>query len=84
MTDAIIRYQFGQDGHKLISSAADYYDRPLVATEIYGAYKEASFDSLMLYRSMMDLFVRGVNVVIPHGLWYDSEKGIYSSTSFAL
>ena len=74
LTDAIIRYQFGQNGHKLISSAADYYDRPLVSTEIYGAYKEATFDSLMLYRSMMDLFVRGVNVVVPHGLWYNPEK----------
>ncbi|WP_372772745.1 glycosyl hydrolase [Mangrovibacterium sp.] len=73
LTDAIIGYQFGQNGHKLISSAADYYDRPLVATEIYGAYKEATFDSLMLYRSMMDLFVRGVNVVIPHGMWYNPE-----------
>lgn len=74
LTDAIIRYQFGQDGHKLISSAADYYDRPLVSTEIYGAYKEPTFDSLMLYRAMMDLFSRGINVVIPHGLWYNSEK----------
>ena len=23
---------------------------------------------------MMDMFVRGVNVVIPHGMWYDPEK----------
>lgn len=74
LTDAIIRYQFGQEGHKLISSATDFYDRPLVATEIYGAYKEATFDSLLLYRAMMDMFVRGVNVVIPHGMWYNSEK----------
>ena len=74
LTDAIIHYQFGQNGHKLISSAADYYDRPLVSTEIYGAYKEATFDSLMLYRAMMDLFARGINVVIPHGLWYNSDK----------
>ncbi|GAB3663106.1 hypothetical protein GCM10028791_38450 [Echinicola sediminis] len=74
LTDAIIGYQFGQNGHKLISSAADYYDRPLVATEIYGAYKENSFDSLMLYRAMMDLFARGVNMVIPHGMWYNPEK----------
>lgn len=72
LTDAIIDYQFGQDGHKLISSAADYHDRPVVATEIYGAYKESIVDSLMLYRSMMDLFTRGVNRVVPHGLWYDS------------
>jgi hypothetical protein len=74
LTDAIIYYQFGQNGHKLISSAADYYDRPLVSTEIYGAFKEETFDSLMLYRPMMEMFVRGVNVVIPHGLWYNPEK----------
>ena len=71
LTDAIIRYQFGQNGHKLISSAADYYDRPIVSTEIYGAYRENIFDSLMLYRPMMELFARGVNFVIPHGMWYD-------------
>lgn len=74
LTDAIKGYQYGQNGHKLISSAADYYDRPLVATEIYGAFKEQEFDSLMLYRAMMDLFVRGVNMVIPHGMWYNPEK----------
>ncbi|MBT8306928.1 MAG: hypothetical protein KJN85_08325 [Maribacter sp.] len=74
LTDAIIGYQFGQNGHKLISSAADYYDRPIVSTEIYGAYKEKSFDSLMLYRSVMDIFARGVNFVVPHGLWYNPDQ----------
>ncbi len=74
LTDAIIGYQYGQNGHKLISSAADFYDRPLVGVEIYGAYKEQTFDSLMLYRSMMDLFVRGANMVIPHGMWYNPES----------
>ena len=73
LTDAIIKYQYGQNGHKLISSAADFYDRPMVGVEIYGAYKEQTFDSLMLYRSMMDLFVRGANKVIPHGMWYNPE-----------
>lgn len=75
LTDYIIRYGFGQDGHKLISSAADYYDRPIVSTEIYGAFRENTFDKQMLYRAMMDLFTRGVNFVIPHGMWYDSEPG---------
>ncbi|WP_396635699.1 glycosyl hydrolase [Maribacter sp. R77961] len=74
LTDAIIEYQFGQNGHKLISSAADYYDKPVVSTEIYGAYKEKTFDSLMLYRSVMDIFSRGVNFVVPHGLWYNPEQ----------
>lgn len=73
LTDAIIKYQFGENGHKLISSAADYYDKPIVSTEIYGAYKEQKFDSLMLYRSVMDLFVRGINFVVPHGMWYDPD-----------
>jgi hypothetical protein len=76
LVDVIIRYQFGQDGHKLISSAADYYDRPVVSTEIYGAFKDRDykFDSLMLYRPMFEMFARGVNFVIPHGMWYDPEK----------
>ena len=74
LTDAIIEYQFGQNGHKLISSAADYYDKPIVSTEIYGAYKEQTFDSLMLYRSAMDLFSRGVNFVVPHGMWYNPDQ----------
>jgi hypothetical protein len=73
LTDAIIRYQFGQNGHKLISSAADYYDRPIVSAEIYGAFREHLFDSLMLYRPMMEMFVRGVNFVIPHGMWYNPD-----------
>ena len=69
-----MEYQYGQNGHKLISSAADFYDHPLVSTEVYGAYDRTSFDSLMLYRSVMDLFARGVNLVIPHGMWYNPEK----------
>ncbi len=74
--DVIIKYQFGQNGHKLISSAADYYDRPVVSTEIYGAFRERDqhFDSLMLYRPMFESFTRGVNFVIPHGMWYNPEK----------
>ena len=76
LVDVIIRYQFGQDGHKLISSAADYYDRPVVSTEIYGAFKDRDykFDANMLYRPMMEMFTRGVNFVIPHGMWYNPGK----------
>jgi hypothetical protein len=28
----------------------------------------------MLYRPMFEMFVRGVNFVIPHGMWYNPEK----------
>lgn len=76
LADFIHKYQRGQNGHKLISSAADYYDRPVVATEIYGNFKESDykFDSLMLFRPIMDMFVRGVNFVIPHAMWYNPQK----------
>lgn len=76
LVDVIIRYQFGQDGHKLISSAADYYDRPVVSTEIYGAFKDRDykFDSMMLYRPLFEIMARGVSFIIPHGMWYDPEK----------
>ena len=76
LADAIIDYQFGQNGHKLVSSAAEYYDKPLMGVEIYGAFKEAIFDSLMLYRPMMEMFIRGANLVIPHGMWYNSNPGM--------
>lgn len=72
LTDAIIAYQFGQNGHKLIQSAAEYYDRPRIATEIYGAYKENTVDSNLIFRSAMDLMARGVNFFVPHGMWYNS------------
>lgn len=74
LTDAIIRYGRGRDGFKMISSASTVYDRPLTATEIYGAFKEEGFDSTMMYRTLMELFARGVNFVIPHGMWYNPKK----------
>ncbi len=75
LVDIIIKYQFGQHGHKLISSAAEFYDRPIVATEIYGAFRERDqhVDTRMLYRAMFETFARGANFVIPHGMWYDPD-----------
>lgn len=73
LMDAIIDYGHGRDGFKLISSAADYYDRPIVSTEVFGAFKENSVDANMLYRTTMELLVRGVNFMVPHGMWYNPE-----------
>lgn len=74
LADLIIEYGRGRDGFKLISSASDLYDRPITATEIYGALKEEIVDSLMLYRALMEIQSRGINFVIPHGMWYDPSK----------
>ncbi|TWU38366.1 glycosyl hydrolase [Novipirellula artificiosorum] len=71
MIDSIHYYGHGRPGFKLTSSASYSYDRPLTAVEIYGNYK--AFDKQTLYRSGMELFARGANFFLPHGMWYDSE-----------
>lgn len=76
LMDAIIGYGYGRDGHKLVSSAADYYDRPMVGAEIYGAIKDKVFDADMMFRIAMEIFARGANFIVPHGLWYKDKVGI--------
>ena len=72
MIDSIHYYGHGRPGFKLTSSASASYDRPLTAVEIYGNY--ATFDAAMLYRSGLELFARGANFFLPHGMWYVPEK----------
>ena len=73
LLDAIFFYGRGLHGFKQISSAADLGDKPEVAAEIYGAF-QADMDSLMLYRVAMEVMARGVNFIVPHGMWYNPEK----------
>jgi hypothetical protein len=72
MIDSIHYYGHGRPGFKLTSSASYSYDRPLTAVEIYGNYR--TFDKAMLYRSGMELFARGANLFLPHGMWYDPDR----------
>ncbi len=72
MIDSIHYYGHGRPGFKLTTSASTSFDRPLTAVEIYGNYRQ--FDATMMYRSGMELFARGANFFIPHGMWYDPEK----------
>ncbi len=41
--------------------------------EIYGNYRRP-FEKKMLYRSGMELFARGANFLLPHGMWYDPNR----------
>lgn len=59
----------GRDGFKVVSSVANSYHKPVVAAEIFGAFPEV--DKQLIYNASMELFVRGVNQLIPHGMWYD-------------
>ena len=73
LMDMIHGYPYGRPGYKLISSAADLFDRPEVAVEIYGNYP-ADMDSFMLYRGAMEAMLCGVNFFVPHGMWYDTSR----------
>lgn len=69
--DSIHYYGHGRDGFKIPTSAAFNYDFPFCYVEIYGNYRESSFDKSMMLRSAMEIFARGGNVMLPHGIWTD-------------
>lgn len=73
LMDAIHGYGHGRPGFKLISSAADLYDKEIVAAEIYGNY-HPGMDSLQMYQAGMEIFARGINFLVPHGMWYDPDR----------
>lgn len=74
LADQITKYGRGRDGFKLMSSTSDLYGRSITATEIYGNFKEEVVDTAMLYRALMEMVARGINFVVPHGMWYDTSK----------
>ena len=73
LLDVIGAYGDKRDGYKLSGSAAFIYDKPILQCETYGAFegwKEANFTPDLLYRTAMELYARGINLIIPHGVWY--------------
>ncbi len=69
--DQIGGYGRASKAYKVVSSAANNYDRPLVVTECYGAMNLAVPN---LYREAMDQFAKGINFMVPHAVWYNSNK----------
>ncbi len=67
--DQVFKYGRGSKMYKIISSAATNYDRHLVMTEIYGASGRVPVD--LLYRDAIDQTAKGVNMFVPHAVWYD-------------
>ena len=72
LLDAILYFRRGLNGFKQVCSAADLGDKPVVGAELCGAYPE-EMDSAMLYRTTLEAMARGVNFVVPHGMWYDTD-----------
>lgn len=58
--------------YKIISSAAYNWDKSLVMSETYGAMGDLSWEAL--YTVAMEQYTKGVNLLIPHAVWYDDTK----------
>ncbi|MHC4755715.1 MAG: glycosyl hydrolase [Planctomycetota bacterium] len=61
--------------YKIISSAAYNWDRALVMSETYGAMDNPKWDEI--YAIAMDQYTQGINVLIPHAIWYDDRNVRY-------
>lgn len=55
--------------YKVVSSSANNYDKPLVMSETYGALGNIGVGQL--YQIAMDQYAKGINLLIPHAVWYD-------------
>lgn len=67
--DQIFSYGRASKAYKVISSAAYNYDRPMVMTECYGAMEKMPISTL--YKEGMDQFAKGINMMVPHAVWYN-------------
>jgi hypothetical protein len=68
--DQIFAYDRGSRMYKVVSSAAVNYGNRMVMTECYGAI---DLPVPNLYREAMDQFVKGVNLMVPHAVWYQTN-----------
>ena len=73
--DEISWYDRAVKAYKIVSSSAYNWDKPLVMTEVYGAMGE-EIGTEALYKDIMNQFVRGINYVVPHAVWYQAEEGV--------
>jgi len=69
--DQIYHYGRASTTYKLVSSAATNYDRHLVMSEVYGAMTNMPPENL--YKEVLDQSVKGVNMFVPHAVWYDAD-----------
>ena len=67
--------------YKLISSSAYNWDKSLVMSETYGAMgtfgKEGDITWNEIFSIAMDQYTKGINMLIPHAVWYDVNNVTY-------
>lgn len=66
--------------YKVISSAAYNWDKKLVMSETYGAMPDpdpripGNLSWNEIFAIAMDQYAKGINMLIPHAVWYDNKK----------
>ena len=67
--------------YKVISSSAYNWDKPLVMSETYGAMpnykKPGDLNWNQIYSIAMEQYTKGINMLIPHAVWYDNKNVTY-------
>lgn len=67
--------------YKLVSSSAWNWDKMLVMSETYGAMpnfqKQGDLNWNQIFSIAMDQYTKGINMLIPHAVWYDNTKVTY-------
>ena len=61
--------------YKIISSSAYNWDKTLVMSETYGAMGNLSWRDM--YAVAMEQYTKGINMLIPHALWYDDKHVVF-------
>jgi hypothetical protein len=72
--DQVFAYGRASRAYKVVSSAANNYDRPQVMTECYGGI---DLPLPNLYKEAMDQFAKGINTMVPHAVWYDPKTIVF-------
>ena len=60
---------------KVVSSAAHNWNHRYVMSETYGAMGDIEWSEI--YDIAMDQYTKGVNLLIPHAVWYDDSKVVF-------
>jgi hypothetical protein len=67
--------------YKLVSSAAQNWDKRYVMSETYGAMPDYDKPGNLTWNQIdsiaIDQYTKGINMLIPHAVWYDNTRVTY-------
>jgi hypothetical protein len=69
--DQVFQYGRASKAYKVVSSSAYNYGKFRIATECYGGI---DLPIPNLYKEAMDQFAKGINLMMPHAVWYDETN----------